>query len=104
MVHPFRKNEEGEEGKEKKVEDHVAAQMAVRRMVDTLVMAMEKKGIDMTTFKPNHFATLSVYYAMFLRNDKKTFSKRPASVTSLRVSQKSLPPRVLPRNDKETFR
>ena len=37
-----------------------SAQAAVRRMVDTLVRAFDKTGIDMTVFKPNHFATLCV--------------------------------------------
>ena len=29
--------------------------------------ALEKEGIDMTVFQPRRLATLSVYYAMFLR-------------------------------------
>ena len=44
-----------------------SAQAAVRRMVDTLVRAFEKAGIDMTVFKPKHFATLCVYHSLFLR-------------------------------------
>ena len=44
-----------------------SAQAAVRRMVDTLVRAFDKAGIAMTVFNPNHFATLCVYYLMFLR-------------------------------------
>ena len=33
----------------------------------TRVVAFDKEGIDMTVFKPNHFATLCVYYSLFLR-------------------------------------
>ena len=58
------------EGKVTKIEDSVGAQEAIRHMVNALVNAMEKEGIDMTAFKPNHFATLSVYYSKFLRMDK----------------------------------
>ena len=60
-----------EEGKLTKVEDQVAAEEAVRRMVDMLAKAFEKEGIDITVFKPKHFATLSVYYASFIRRDKR---------------------------------
>ena len=39
-------------------------------MVQNLGAAFEKEGIDMTALKPNHFATLSVYFANFLRTDR----------------------------------
>ena len=38
-------------------------------MVQTLADAFEKERVDATAFKPNHFATLSVYYALFLKKD-----------------------------------
>ena len=41
----------------------------LRAMVQTLADAFEKENIDATFFKPNHFATLSVYYALFLGKD-----------------------------------
>ncbi len=48
----------------------VAAQTTLRSMVRQLAQAFDKEGVDMTHFKPNHFATLSVYYSQFLRKDK----------------------------------
>ena len=41
----------------------------LRLMVQTLADAFEKENVDATAFKPNHFATLSVYYALFLGKD-----------------------------------
>ena len=38
-------------------------------MVESLEAALEKEGISVTFFKPNHFATLSVYFARFLGTD-----------------------------------
>ena len=45
------------------------------RMVQNLGTAFEKAGIDMSALKPNHFATLSVYFANHLSNDR--FCARP---------------------------
>ena len=58
----------GEDGgrKESKVVSEVAAETSLRKMVKDLNDAFEKQGIDMTIFKPNQFAALSVYYAQFL--------------------------------------
>ena len=39
----------------------------LKDMVQTLANVLEQEHIDVTSFKPNHFATLSVYYALFLR-------------------------------------
>jgi len=36
-------------------------------MVHNLVTAFEKEGIDVMAFKPNHFATLSIFHARFLK-------------------------------------
>ena len=44
------------------------------RMVQNLGAAFEKEGIDMTALKPNHFATLGVYFAQFL-STKRFFSR-----------------------------
>ena len=41
----------------------------LRSMVQTLADAFEKQNIDARAFKPNHFATLSVYYALFVGKD-----------------------------------
>jgi len=41
----------------------------LRVMVQTLADAFEKENVDATAFKPNHFAILSVYYALFLGKD-----------------------------------
>lgn len=38
-------------------------------MVEQLARAFDKEGVDMSVFQPNHFATLAVYYARFLRKD-----------------------------------
>ena len=53
-------------GKLRPCQTEASAQTAVRRIVDTLVRAFDKASVDMTVFKPNHFATLCVYYSMFL--------------------------------------
>ena len=53
-------------GKLRPCQTEASAQTAVRRMIDTLVRAFDKTSVDMTVFKPNHFATLCVYYSMFL--------------------------------------
>ena len=66
LTEPF--SQDGE-SKVKRVQSDVAAQAAVRRMVEKLAQVFDKEGIDMTVFRPNHFATLSVYYAKFLRID-----------------------------------
>ena len=42
-------------------------QEKLRAMLQTLADVFEKENVDATVFKPNHFATLSVYYALFLR-------------------------------------
>ena len=65
----------GEDGTTKSVQcqTEVAAQAALRAMVEQLARAFDKEGVNMTDFKPNHFASLSVYYARFLRKD----SNRP---------------------------
>ena len=60
---------EGGDRKVSKVVSELAAETSLRKMVKDLNDAFEKQGIDMTVFKPNHFATLSVYYALFLRKD-----------------------------------
>ena len=39
----------------------------LKGMVHALADVLEKENVDLTTFKPNHFATLSVYHALFLR-------------------------------------
>ena len=52
------------------MENLLAAHSAARRLVERLAAALQDKGIDMTCFQPNHFATLSVYYDKFLRTDK----------------------------------
>ena len=39
-------------------------------MVESLEAALEKEGISATLFNPNHFATLSVYFARFLGTDR----------------------------------
>ena len=39
-------------------------------MVKTLEAALEKESINVLAFKPNHFATLSVYFAKFLSTDQ----------------------------------
>ena len=41
----------------------------LRSMVQTLADAFEKQNVDARAFKPNHFATLSVYYALFIGKD-----------------------------------
>ena len=46
------------------------ANAALRAMVEELAQAFDKQNIDMTVFKPNQFAALSVYYARFLRKNK----------------------------------
>ena len=51
------------------VGEGAAAATSLRKMVKDLHDAFEKQAIDMTIFKPNHFATLAVYYAKFLIKD-----------------------------------
>ena len=57
-----------------------SAEAAVRRMVDTFVRAFDKTGIDMTVFKPNHFATLCVYYLMFFAQEQHETAKRTCAL------------------------
>jgi len=45
------------------------ANAALRAMVEELAQAFDKQNIDMTVFKPNQLAVLSVYYARFLRTN-----------------------------------
>ena len=52
-----------------KCQSEVTAHAALRSMVEDLAEAFEKQNIDMTVFKPNQFAALSVYYARFLRKN-----------------------------------
>jgi hypothetical protein len=58
----------GESSKHKvtTVTSELAAETSLRKMVTNLHDAFEKQSIDMTMFKPNRFAALSVYYAQFL--------------------------------------
>ena len=58
--------EEGVDCKVSKVMSELAAETSLRKMVKDLNDALEKQGIDMTVFKANQFAALSVYYAKFL--------------------------------------
>ena len=44
-------------------------QEKLRVMVQTLADVFEKENVDATVFKPNNFATLRVYYVLFLRKD-----------------------------------
>ena len=60
---------EGGDSKKSNVVSEVAAETSLREMVKDLNDAFEKQGIDMTIFKPNQFAALSVYYARFLRKN-----------------------------------
>ena len=57
---------EGGDCKVSKVMSELAAETSLRKMVKDLNDALEKQGIDMTVFKANQFAALSVYYAKFL--------------------------------------
>ena len=57
---------EGGDPQVSKVVSELAAETSLRKMVKDLNDAFEKQGIDMTGFKPNQFAALSVYYAQFL--------------------------------------
>ena len=57
-------------GRRKGVETWLAAHSVARRLVERLDAALAEKGIDVRWLKPNHFATLSVYYDKFLRTDK----------------------------------
>ena len=57
---------EGGDCKVSKVGSEFAAETSLRKMVKDLNDALEKQGIDMTVFKANQFAALSVYYATFL--------------------------------------
>ncbi len=41
----------------------LAVQARLRDIVEQLENALEKQSVDMTVLKPNHFATLSVYFA-----------------------------------------
>ena len=52
-----------------------AIEVAVARMVQTLEAAFEKEGIDMNAFKPNHFATLSVYFCLFFYSSSESQQK-----------------------------
>ncbi len=54
-----------EKGKVEKTtaEWDLAVQARLRDMVEQLENALEMENVDMTVFKPNHFATLSVYFA-----------------------------------------
>ncbi len=54
-----------EKGKIEKTaaEWNLAAQARLRDMVEQLEKTLEKQNIDMAVFKPNHFVTLSVYFA-----------------------------------------
>ena len=54
---------EGGDCKVSKVMSELAAETSLRKMVKDLNDALEKQGIDMTVFKANQFAALSVYYA-----------------------------------------
>ena len=45
------------------VDDGRAAETSLRKMVKDLNDAFEKQAIDMSSFKPNQFAALSVFYA-----------------------------------------
>ena len=56
----------GSKQKVTKVTSELAAETSLRKMVTNLHYAFEKQNIDMTSFKPNQFAALSVYYAQFL--------------------------------------
>ncbi len=55
--------DESGKDKAKKVETDVAAQSALRDMARQLADACGKNSVKITVFKPNHFATLSVYFA-----------------------------------------
>ena len=54
------------------------AHAAVRRLVNRLVEQFQQQKIDVCDFAPNQLATIAVYYAKFLRPDK----KRAASALS----------------------
>ena len=53
-------------GERRKVETELAAQTALRRMVETLAEVLEQQGVNMTVFTPNQVAAMSVYYANLL--------------------------------------
>ena len=57
---------EGGDRKVSKVMSALAAETSLKKLVKDLNDLFEKQGIDMTVFKPNQFAALSVYYAQFL--------------------------------------
>ena len=63
-------NAEAGHGEGKALQSAADAHLAARRLVERLAAALQDKGIDMSCFQPNHFATLSVYYDKFLRTDK----------------------------------
>ncbi len=50
----------------------LAVQTQLRGMVEQLVDAFDKNGVPATAFNPNHLATLSVYFAKFVRIEKQT--------------------------------
>ena len=45
----------------------VARREQLKRMVHRLAAAFQKENVDAAVFKPHHFASLSVYHALFLR-------------------------------------
>ena len=54
----------------RRVSTDLEAQAACRAMVDQLVKALEQQQVDMTVFKPNHFASLSVSFALLVKTRK----------------------------------
>ena len=45
----------------------------IRDMVQKLAKALQNENVDLSVFKPNHFAALSVYHAIFLfKSDTQT--------------------------------
>ena len=47
----------------------IEKQTQLRDMVEKLREAFDKENVDITAFKPGQVATLSVYYALFLRKN-----------------------------------
>ena len=60
-----------------KVTSELAAETSLRKMVTNLHYAFEKQNIDMTSFKPNQFAALSVYYDQCLTQVTNTVRSQP---------------------------
>ena len=58
--------DEGGERKVSKVASALAAETSLRKMVKDLNDAFDKHDVDMSIFKPNQFAALSVFHATFL--------------------------------------